>query len=343
MRTTCISQTLVLAVGLFASSSAWAASDKVAGRIDRVAGEVSLSDAGGISRPATAGAVFSEGDVVVTGAEGRARLVMIEGKNVVVIGARSRLVIERAGSEARGAAPGTTLSLGEGQVRSVVKRKYSGQGSDVFEVKTPNAVAGVRGTVFLVSFDRKSARSLLATEEGAVAWRSQGQQVMVPKGQFSVVSGANVRMPASISSSPEVSAEVEVMRTEAEDKPAAKVDGAANATTSFDAEGNEVVVVESKDSSSGARAPASVGAASGASPSSAAPATAPVMPRASMGAEEQKLALTKTTTLPNQGSSPAPPSATDILRDQRAIQDQSNFVKQNSGKLNPAIVVVPLK
>ena len=328
------------------SQLTFAAQDKVAWRVVRVVGEVMRISPQGQTKAAVAGDNFSEGDVIATGAEGRAKLVMIEGKNEVVLGSRTRLVIERAGSQARGAASGTTLSLTEGQVRSSVNKKYSGEGGDVFEVKTPNAVAGVRGTVFLVSFDRKTARSLLATEEGAVAWSSQGRKILVPKGQFSAVMGQEILPPRAIESNPDVSADVKKMKTEEAPKKESQLNdvpgdsSSKNGATSFDKQGNEVVVVESDSSSSKSRAPASVREQSSvAAPASGGSAGAP---RPTIGSEEQKVAMSKTKPGPNRAE-PGVPRPKDILKDQKAIREQTNFVRENSGKLNPAVVVVPLQ
>jgi hypothetical protein len=70
--------------------------------------------------------------------------------------------------------------------------KYSGKGSDVFEVKTPNAVAGVRGTIFTTRFSDQTMKTEVGTERGLVFVSSPGNSsrgVLVPKGQFSALAG----------------------------------------------------------------------------------------------------------------------------------------------------------
>ncbi len=211
---------------------------------------------------------------------------MSEGSNEVVLGSGTRLLIERVGSQARGGSSGTSLSLREGQVRSVVKKKYTGVAGDVFEVKTPNAVAGVRGTVFLVAFDQKKFRSLLATEDGAVIWRSQGKELLVAKGKFSTVTGKDILPATPLESNPGVNSELEDFKQQdvSTESPEQGEDSATTQTSGFDAQGNEVVVEERPASSGSSRAPASlVGAA----------IDATSMERAPMGAKEQKLALSK--------------------------------------------------
>lgn len=346
----------VVCLGLLGMSSFVHANSPAAGRVAKVVGDVMRIDPQNVQKLLVAGDSFSVGDVVATGPEGRAKLVMSEGGNEVVLGRGTRLVIERAGSQARSSEVGTSLTLRQGQVRSVVKKKYSGSGRDVFEVRTPNAVAGVRGTTFLVSFDPKKFRSMLATEEGAVVWSSQGKQLLVAKGKFSTVSGKDISIPAAIESSPSVSSEVKEVKSEGSasgDESASTSDVAAKAsepvaqssTTTFDSSGNEVVVETVEAPKSSGRAPASVGGEATAPVAAAPVANAPVSPpKAGMGSVEQKMALAK---VPDASSSPAATSAPgggmNMLKDQRSLQEQANFVKKNSDKLNPAVVSVPVK
>jgi|GEM_PF-2245655 len=344
----------LLGVGAFAHADSAAA-----GRVVKVVGDVMRIDPQNGQKFLAVGDTFSVGDVLQTGPDARIKVVMSEGGNEVVLGRATRLLIERSGSLARNSETGTTLSLREGQVRSVVKKKYSGSGNDVFEVRTPNAVAGVRGTTFLVSFDQKKFRSLLATEEGAVVWSSQGKQLLVAKGKFSTVSGKDISMPTAIESSPSVSSEVKEVRSEAATDngdststssgatSVASDPVAKSSTTTFDASGNEVVVETVEAPQNTTRAPASVAEAAPASSASTAVAAGPSgMPKASMGGVERKMALAKvpeTASSPAAGSGPVASGAADILKDQRGLQDQTTFVKKNSDKLNPAVVSAPVK
>jgi hypothetical protein len=326
---------------LFAALAGYAhAAPRVAGRVIRVVGDVLLIDLKNTQKKLIVGDAFSEGDVIATGPSGRAKLLMSEGNNEVVLGAHTRLVIERVGSQARSSASGTTLSLREGQIRSVVKKKYTGLDGDVFEVKTPNAVAGVRGTVFLVGFDPKTFRSLLATEEGAVVWRSQGKELLVSEGKFSTVIGNQVLPATMIDSSPDVSSDVKDMKSEApRDSEGVSVEDmgsdSAGVTTGFDADGNEVVLEKAPES--GGRAPASVGVEAVDSSTSASGG------RVSMGGEEQRLALTNVSTAPAPIGVTVAPVASDLQRSQQGLQDQADFVKKNSTTLNPASVSIPIE
>ncbi len=330
----------LMAILLVLTTFAAEAVPRVAGRAVRVVGDVIRIDLKNTQKKLAAGDAFSEGDVIATGPDGRAKLLMSEGNNEVVLGSRTRLVIERLGSRARSGTSGTTLSLREGQVRSVVKKKYTGLDGDIFEVKTPNAVAGVRGTVFLVAFDPKSYRSLLATEEGAVAWRSQGREILVAKGKYSTVIGSKILPASMIESSPEVSSEVREMKTDnPRDSEGASVEDSSNdsagVTTGFDADGNEVVLEKAPET--GGRAPASIG---GESVDSTASSTGG---RVSMGGEERRLALTNVSTGPAPIGPTVAPVASDLQKSQQGLLDQADFVKKNSNTLNPASVSIPIE
>jgi hypothetical protein len=60
------------------------------------------------------------------------------------------------------------LSLERGKIRATVEQKYDGD-KNKFNVKTPTAVAGVRGTDFLTSFNTESQKSNVITFSGVVA------------------------------------------------------------------------------------------------------------------------------------------------------------------------------
>lgn len=168
------------------------------GKISLVKGEVFILNgdkqivadtAGKRARHIKKDAPFFEGETIQTKIQSRVKLVFEEGGNEVVLSEDTSLLISRAGSKTSG----TELKLSNGTVRSSVYKKYSGEGTDVFEVTTPNSVAGVRGTTFQVSFDRKSSRTMVYTEKGKVAVQSMQQnvrqaEVEVTAGQFSEVS-----------------------------------------------------------------------------------------------------------------------------------------------------------
>ncbi len=198
------------------------AEQKPAGKIVLAKGAVEIVDSkskvvadstGKSPRQVKSGAPFYQGETIRTKADGRVKIQFAEGGNEVVLGMNTALAIDRAGTGDGN--KGTTLSLARGEVRSNVKTKYSGQGNDVFEVKTPNAVAGVRGTVFMSRFNAQTMKSDFATEKGAVAVASamsNGAPVLVKAGMFvSAVPGGDVTPPKPIASNPEMAKAVSAL------------------------------------------------------------------------------------------------------------------------------------
>lgn len=170
------------------SGAALAGRAEAAGKVAEVInirGQVEALGPGGQIRVLARGAELFELETVITGQDGRAKVRFLEGANEVVVGTNSRLQIQTASADEK--KPGTTLFLESGEVRSTVNRKYSGQGRDVFEVRTPNAVAGVRGTVFQVGYDRKQNATVVATLRGLVSVQAGASSpALVAKGQFTM-------------------------------------------------------------------------------------------------------------------------------------------------------------
>src|SRR5256885_3218082 len=115
-------------------------------------------------------------DRVVTGDRSLARL-LLGGKAVVTVRERSALTITEV--------PGrSTVDLDSGKIAVAVAKDKMQPGEQI-EVKTPNAVAAVRGTVFIAEVVRASA-SADNTQGGTTA------NFYVLTGQVAVTSGTQV-------------------------------------------------------------------------------------------------------------------------------------------------------
>jgi hypothetical protein len=131
-------------------------------------------------------------DRVVTGDRSLARL-LLGGKAVVTVRERSALTITEV--------PGrSTIDLDSGKVAVAVAKDKMRPGEQI-EVKSPNAVAAVRGTVFVVEVIRASANAARAQGgvtvnhyvlTGAVALTVGGQSVNVNAGNYASVTGGVV-------------------------------------------------------------------------------------------------------------------------------------------------------
>jgi len=133
---------LFIAALLVAPGTAWSA----AGRVTFVEGEARLTDARG-SRGLVLEDAVEVGNALETGAGAHLEVILADA-SLIRLDESSRLVLEECGQPVERSWQ-VTLSLALGSVWSKVTRRL---GPDArFEVKTERAVAGVRGTVFVVS------------------------------------------------------------------------------------------------------------------------------------------------------------------------------------------------
>ena len=141
--------------------------------------------------------VFAK-ETIITESDGRAKIVMID-KNVLNISPNSELKIAAYNYNADQDRKQVVLDIVKGKVRADVQQKYEGKNS--FRVRTPTAVAGVRGTDFMTSFDTKTQTSEIVTFKGLVEFGKRGpagtivNPVKVAPGQMTRTLGKNPPLP----------------------------------------------------------------------------------------------------------------------------------------------------
>lgn len=107
-----------------------------------------------------------ESDIIESEA-GTARITMIDS-NLVDVYPRSRVEIAKYVYKPNQDQKEVELKVDFGKIKSTVNQKYDGA-KNKFQVKTPSAVAGVRGTVFTTEYDAVRKISKVVTIEGLVA------------------------------------------------------------------------------------------------------------------------------------------------------------------------------
>ena len=142
---------------------------------------------GGALTPLAAGDVVQLGDHVRTAAASRAKL-LFRDDSVLTLAESSELVVDE---QVAGAAPTTSFSLLLGKVRAIVNDRYSAKGAE-FEVKSPTAIAGVRGTSFIAGYDKGSDETQIVGLEHTTVVRSAAdpngnKKVMVGPGQSTTI------------------------------------------------------------------------------------------------------------------------------------------------------------
>lgn len=133
-----------------------------------VKGDVKMAVGDGQPLAVKVGTKINVGDTVVTGEDSRAKIVMSD-RNVINISPNTKLVIEEYTNDGR--TKNVKLSLLSGKIRNNVEQKYDAK-TNKFEVRTPTAVAGVRGTQFITSYDIKSKQTEVITLFGQVELRT---------------------------------------------------------------------------------------------------------------------------------------------------------------------------
>lgn len=99
---------------------------------------------------------LSQGDQVRTLAASRMKI-LLRDDSVLTLGESSQL---RLDEQVSGKAPQSTFWLLFGTIRAIATERYGAAGAH-FEVKTPTAIAGVRGTEFVAQHDKKDDETLV--------------------------------------------------------------------------------------------------------------------------------------------------------------------------------------
>lgn len=138
------------------------------GSIASVNGEAQIGR-GGAFAPAAVGAVVQLGDELKTG-KGQMRVVFRDD-SVVDLAEGSTLTVDTQVFDPGASRFSSLLKLAKGKARALVSGVYGAPGAS-FEVETPTAVAGVRGTSFLISYDSDRDETDVVGIDGRIMVRS---------------------------------------------------------------------------------------------------------------------------------------------------------------------------
>lgn len=143
------------------------------GTVDDVMGKA-WSVNGKKKLPLEKGVEVFQSDRIETGPASKVTLVFSDD-NTVVVTENSVLELSQFNFNEDITKRNTLLNLMKGKVRSSVKQKYTGKEQSFYQVKTSAAVAGVRGTDFVVSIDdsKDDLITRVETVHGEVEFQSQ--------------------------------------------------------------------------------------------------------------------------------------------------------------------------
>jgi hypothetical protein len=156
--------TALFTIGFVAALAAAAGAAEV-GTLAAAEGSTEVQHEGRWS-PAKIGDPVQVGDAVRTGPDGRARIVF-QDDTVLNVGNSSFLVIDRQVFDPEQGGSRSLMKLLRGRVRALVSEYYERPGSS-YEVETATAVAGVRGTEFIVEYDPESFETEVVGVSGTV-------------------------------------------------------------------------------------------------------------------------------------------------------------------------------
>jgi hypothetical protein len=190
-----------LLTNLFAVVPAWA--QQMSGVMMVVKGDIKVTAKDGKTDAAKVGRKVSSGDMITAGADSRAKIVMAD-KNVINVSPDSKIVIEKYENDGKDK-KNVELNVLYGKVRASVEQKYDGEKSK-FNIKTPSAVAGVRGTDFMAGFNPNTKITQVITFTGTVAVGQPGpggtikNPVFVQPGQMAQMgAGQAAAQPTKVS------------------------------------------------------------------------------------------------------------------------------------------------
>lgn len=148
-----------------------------------VRGDVKVISKKGVEEKAKSGLLAYEGDKIIVGADSSTKLVTLD-RNVLVIGEKSELVVEKYDHK-NPKNKVVMLKMLEGSIRNALQQKYD-QKNESFRVTTPTAVAGVRGTDFLVEYRAAADENVICTFSGSVAYlpKESKAEYLVDAGKF---------------------------------------------------------------------------------------------------------------------------------------------------------------
>ena len=180
------------------------------GNIVVVNGQVSILRGGQLPAvPATVGTGVNGGDFVRTKSSSGCEIRFSDG-NVIKVGPRSRIDISEYAIDR----DTRTIGLNRGKVEAVVVpplQKDTKEQPKRFEIHTPNAVAGVRGTDLLVFYEGNATGILVISLHGgdtvyAYSLLTPGQLLDLPAGFITYVRGDQLPTPARPASEAEINA-----------------------------------------------------------------------------------------------------------------------------------------
>jgi hypothetical protein len=167
-------------------------------RIIALAGTPGLITSNGNEQLLAIGMILKEGAQIRTGKNGFLTLALPD-ESRISIPSNSQLTLSKLRKTKFTSSPRTQLSLSEGKVESRVSSLASNKGR--FEVSSPLAIAGVRGTHFRVGVSENATANEVLEGGVAVGMEStakQAKDLVLPAGKGNIISASGVGQPVDL-------------------------------------------------------------------------------------------------------------------------------------------------
>jgi hypothetical protein len=171
-----------------------------------VKGSITLISPKNVKSSAKVGSRIFVGWSVVAGPDSRAKILMSD-RNIISINPNTQIQFSNyTNNESE---KKVRIDLGYGKIRADVEQKYTDTENSKFEIRTATAVAGVRGTQYIVQYDKTSQNTKVITVKGVVYLAginkinddaSIGEKVVISKGyKAEAQSGQRIEEPIKLS------------------------------------------------------------------------------------------------------------------------------------------------
>ncbi|MFZ6649377.1 FecR domain-containing protein [Undibacterium sp. TJN25] len=167
-----------------------------------LAGQSAAKNADGSEFTLQVGSTLTEGSQVTTSKNGFLSLALPDNSRIS-IPSNSQVKLSKLRMAKYTKSPRTEVTLLQGRVESTVTPLEASKGR--FEVRSPLAIAGVRGTHFRVGINDNGIANEVLTGKVATGKPEKPDAVLVPAGQGNIVSSQSVGKPLALLPPPELS------------------------------------------------------------------------------------------------------------------------------------------
>ncbi|GGC89681.1 FecR domain-containing protein [Undibacterium terreum] len=171
-------------------------------KVVALAGQATAKNTAGAETALEIGATLTEGSQISTSRNGFLSLVLPDNSRIS-IPSNSQVKLSKLRMAKYTQSPRTEITLVQGRVESTVTPLESNKGR--FEVRSPLAIAGVRGTHFRVGVNDNGIASEVLGGKVAVGKPEKPATVLLPAGQGNIVSRNAVGKPVALLNPPTLS------------------------------------------------------------------------------------------------------------------------------------------